>query len=199
MYAELEQTMDQLGAYATAYLQDGLTTESQVVGLAYMYLGADAPYKAAEIIVDGFGSGDIEETEKNLQVVGSAFYQAAELDKALPWMEKAASKATDGESYSRLASIYLDVGRNEDAIRAASEAERLRNVKRMDLVYLTKGSAQFNLKRYDDAIQSFRKIDRNAQTADSASDWIRYVESEKKRDRQLRDSGIDLDKILASR
>lgn len=198
MYAELENTKQQLNAYATAYIQNGLTSESQLVGLAYMYIGADVPYKGAQILIDGFDSGDIEQTEKNLQLVGSALYQASELKKALPWMEKAASKAKSGESYSRLAGIYVDLERYQDSIRTASEAIRRGGVKRLDLVYMTKGSAEFNLKRYDDAIKSFRKI-KDKRSLKSAKDWIRYVEAERKRDKQLRDSGIDLDKILASR
>jgi len=199
MYAELEETNEQLSAYAAAYIQNGLTSESQIVGLAYMYLGADAPYKAAQILIDGFESGEVEQTEKNLQIVGSALYQASELKKALPWMEKAASKATDGESYNRLAGIYVDLERFEDSIRTAAEATRRGGVKRLDLVYMTKGNAEFNLKRYDDAIKSFRKIKKADDSYKSAQDWIRYVEAERKRDKQLRDSGIDLDKILASR
>ena len=198
MFAELEETNKQLSSYAVAYLQNGLTSESQLVGLAYMYLGADAPYKAAQILIDGFASGEIEETEKNLQITGSALYQAAELKKALPWMEKAASKAENGESYSRLAGIYVDLERYQDAVRTAKEAIRRGGVKRLDLVYLTKGNAEFNLKRFDDAIKSFRKIN-DKRTNKSRDDWIKYVEAERRRDKQLRDSGIDLDKILASR
>lgn len=198
MYAELEETEKQLSAYATAYIQNGLTSESQIVGLAYMYLGADVPYKAAQILIDGFESGEVDQTEKNLQIVGSALYQASELKKSLPWMEKAASKAEDGESYSRLAGIYVDLERFEDSIRTAKEAIRRGGVKRPDLVYMTKGNAEFNLKRYDDAIKSFRKI-KDKRSVKPAQDWIRYVEAERKRDKQLRDSGIDLDKILASR
>ena len=198
MFAELEETSNQLSAYATAYIQNGLTSGSQIVGLAYMYIGADAPYKAAQILIDGFESGDVEQTEKNLQITGSALYQAAELKQALPWMEKAASKAVDGESYSRLAGIYVDLERYKDSVRTATEAIRRGGVRRLDLVYMTKGNAEFNLKRYDDAIKSFRKI-KDERSTKSANDWIRYVRNERKRDKQLRDSGIDLDKILASR
>lgn len=198
MFAELEDTDKQLSAYSVAYIQDGLTSESQFVGLAYMFLGAEVPYKAAQILVDGFDSGDIEESEKHLQLVGSALYQAAELKAALPWMEKAAAKATSGESYARLAGIYVDLERFDDAVRTSSEAIRRGEVKRLDLAYLTKGNAEFNLKRYDDAVKSFRAV-KDRRSMPAARDWIRYVESEKKRDKQLRDSGIDLDKILASR
>jgi len=198
MYAELEEEVEQMAAYHLAYIQDGFTSEGQYVGMAYMFISAQAPYKAADIMIAAMEEEEVEDSEKNLQLIGSALYQSAELQKALPWMERAAEKSSDGESFARLAGIYVDLERYEDARRTATEAAE-RGADRMDLVYLTKGNAEFNLKRYDDAIRTFRQVDRNAEAYDSAVEWIRYVEAEKKRDQQLRDSGIDLDAILAAR
>ena len=197
MYAELEEEVEQMAAYHLAYIQDGFTSEGQYTGLAYMFISARAPYKAADIMIGALEQEEIEDNEKNLQLIGSALYQSAELQKALPWMERAAEKSTDGESFARLSGIYVDLQRYEDALRTATEAAE-RGADRMDLVYLTKGNAEFNLQRYDDAIQTFRQVDRDSQGYDSAVEWIRYVEAEKKRAQQLRDSGIDLEAILAS-
>lgn len=197
MYAELEEEVEQMAAYHLAYIQDGFTSEGQYTGMAYMFITAQAPYKAADILIDALEEGEIEDSEKNLQLIGSALYQSAELQKALPWMERAAEKSTDGESFARLSGIYVDLQRYEDALRTATEAAE-RGAERMDLVYLTKGNAEFNLQRYDDAIRTFRQVDRDSQGYDSAVEWIRYVEAEKRRAQQLRDSGIDLEAILAS-
>ncbi len=195
MHAELEESPEQLAAYAVAYLQDGLTSSSQVVGLAYMYLGAEVPYKAAEIIAEGIDSGEVEETERNFQVAGSAYYQAGELAEALVWMEKAAQKAEDGESYARLASIYVDLERYRDSLRTADEALRRGGIRRRDLALMTKGTAEFNLQRFDDAIRTFRRI-RDQRSTRSRDRWIQYVQNEMKREKQIRASGIDLDRIL---
>lgn len=197
MYAELEEEVEQMAAYHLAYIQDGFTSEGQFTGLAYMFISAQAPYKAADILIGALDEEEIEDNEKNLQLIGSALYQSAELHKALPWMERAAEKSTDGESFARLSGIYVDLERYEDALRTATEAAD-RGAERMDLVYLTKGNAEFNLQRYDDAISTFRQVDRDSQGYDSAVEWIRYVEAEKRRAQQLRDSGIDLEAILAS-
>lgn len=197
MYGELERPRDQLGSFMVAHLQNGLTSGNQITGLAYMYLSAEVPYKASKILIDGIESGLVDDSEKNLQLIGSALYQAAELEEALPWMEKAAAKATDGESYGRLAGIYVDLGRFTDAVRAAEEAIRKGGGSRMDLVRMTKGNAEFSLKLYDDAIKSFKAVS-DPRSRRAAGDWIRYVENERRRDRQLRDSGIDLDAIRNS-
>ncbi|MEQ9022562.1 MAG: hypothetical protein RLN82_07350, partial [Pseudomonadales bacterium] len=162
---------------------DGFTSEGQYTGLAYMFISALAPYKAADILIDALEEEEIEDSEKNLQLIGSALYQSAELHKALPWMERAAEKSTDGESFARLSGIYVDLERYEDALRTATEAAE-RGAERMDLVYLTKGNAEFNLQRYDDAIRTFRQVDRDSQGYDSAVEWIRYVEAEKRRAQQ---------------
>ncbi|MBC6428283.1 MAG: hypothetical protein GDA55_03510 [Cellvibrionales bacterium] len=196
MYGELEVPKDQLAAYQVASLQKkGLTTEPQLMALAYMYMGADVPYKGAEVIIAGIKSGKIKESEKNLRVLGSALYQSGELKKALPWMEKAASKASDGESFARLAGIYVDLERYQDAIRTANEALRRGGVKRRDLTLMTLGTAQFNLQKFDAAIRSFRKI-KDDRTIKNRDQWIQYVQNEQKREEQIKASGIDLDRIL---
>lgn len=196
MYAELEDSENQMNAYAIAHLQKGLQTEGQLVGLAYMYIGADVPYKGADILVNGMKAGTISRSEKHLQLVGSAFYQARELGKALPYMEEAASKATSGEPFGRLAGIYLDMERFDDSIRTGREALRRGRLNQPALVQLGLGTALFNKKQYDDAIAEMRKVKGTDRQQASAQDWIKYINAEKRREQQLRDSGIDLAKVL---
>lgn len=196
MYSELEDGKKQMASFAVAYVQNGLTSESQIVGLAYLYIGADAPYKGAEILVDAMNDDLVEKTEKNLQLVGSAYFQANEYTKALPYMEQAASKSKDGESHGRLAGVYLDLERYDESIRAGREALRRGGLKQKHLVQLGLGTALFNTKQYDEAIRVMRQV--KGEGEDSAKDWIKYINSEKKREKQLREAGIDLDKILSA-
>lgn len=198
MYSELEDSDKQMNAYAVAHLQDGLQTEAQLVGLAYMYIGADAPFKGAEIVVEGMNAGTISRSEKHLQLVGSAYYQARELEKALPFMEEAAGKATSGEPFGRLAGIYLDMERFDDSIRTGREALRRGRLNQPALVQLGLGTALFNKKQYDDAISEMRKVKGNDRQQASAQDWIKYINAEKRREQQLRDSGINLAEVLGS-
>ncbi len=194
MYAELERTPEQMAAYDLAWLQDGLESEGQIMGLAYMYISAGAPYQAAEIIKQGFDKGIVEQTEINLQTLGSALYQSRSLQEALPWMERAAEKADGGESFGRLAGIYVELERYEDALRVANEAIRRGGMRRPDLVRMQAGNALFNMYRYDEAIRMFEGI-RDERSRKAASDWVKYVENERERERQLRASGIDMSVI----
>lgn len=194
MFAEMEDTQRQLSSYHLAYLQNGLETEGQIKGLGYLYIAAEAPYLGAEIMVEGIENGMIEEDEEIYRAIGSAYYQAREMEKALPWMERAAEASEDGEAYGRLANIYLSLGRYDEAIRAGGEAITRGGLNRRDQVLMTVGSAYHGLKEYDRAIEEFRKI-RDDRSTDAARQWITFVESEKERDRQLRASGIDLDNL----
>lgn len=197
MYAELEDSENQMNAFTLAHLQKGLTTQSQLLGLAYMYIGAEVPYKGAEILSEAMEAGDVERTEKNLQLVGSAYYQARELAKALPFMEAAAESGSGGESYGRLAGIYLDLERYDDAVRTGREALRRGGIRQRHLVQMAVGTALFNQKKYDEALTAFRGLPREGPGSEPREQWIKYVGSEKRRDQQLRDSGIDLDKVLS--
>jgi len=87
MFSELEDTRSQLAAYHLAYLQNGLETEGQMKGLSYLMIAAGAPYEGANLMIEGINNGLIEESEDVMRAVGSAFYQAREMDMALPWMD----------------------------------------------------------------------------------------------------------------
>lgn len=194
MFSELEDTDSQLAAYYAAYLQQGLETEGQMKGLGYLMISAGAPYEGAQIMIEGIESGLIEEDEETMRAVGSALYQAREMDQALPWMERAAEAGREGEAYAGLTGIYAGLLRHEDAIRVGQEALRLGDLNNPDQIRMVIGGAQAALRRYDDAIETFEEI-RDSRSTRAARDWIRYATSERDREAQIRASGIDLENL----
>ena len=129
-----------------------------------------------------------------MRAIGSAYYQARELDKALPWMERAAEEEGEGEAYGGLTGIYTSLLRFEDAIRTGNEALRLGDINRPDQVKMAVGAAEVALRRYDDAVDTFRSIT-DSRSRDAAQSWIRYSTAEKEREAQIRASGIDLENL----
>jgi len=194
MFSEMEDTQSQLAAYYLTYLQNGLETEGQFKGLGYLMIAADAPYQGAQLMIEGIERGIIEEDEETMRAVGSALYQAREMDTALPWMERAAEAGEEGEAYAGLTGIYSSMLRHEDAIRTGREALRLGGVNRPDQIRMAIGAAQVALRRYGDAIQTFESIS-DSRSSRAARDWIRYAGSERDREAQIRASGIDLDNL----
>jgi len=188
MHAELNNEKKQLAAYDVANVLKGLDSENQRMGLAYMLLNAEAPWYAAKIIQEGMKARKIEETAKNLQILGSALYQSRELKKALPVMEKAASKSDSGENYARLAGIYADLERYDESIRTAREALRRGDVRRVDLTNMVLGTAYFNKKQYNSAIKAFTAARKDKRSAKAAARWMAYIKNEQKREEALAES-----------
>jgi len=193
MYGEVEQDMNRLVAMDVTYLGGDLTEERKLLGLGYMYLGAEVPFMAAKVIEKGMKDGIISRSAKNLELLGTAWQQGEDAKKALPVLEEAAKKADEGNIYARLAGVYLDLGQNAKSVAAAKNAIRKGGVKREDLVYLNLGSAQISLYCYVDAVKSFRKAIKDERSAKFAKQWIEYAEREGDRREKLRESGAKLE------
>ena len=118
MYGEQERPLDQLVASEVVYINDKFDKENQVMGMGYMYLAAEVPYKAAQIISKGINDGIIEKNAKNLEVLGTAWYQAKELNLALSSLDRASQYSDSGDLQARMAGIYLDLGKDKQAYKA---------------------------------------------------------------------------------
>lgn len=192
MYGELERESDRLVATEVVYLNNQLDKESQVMSMAYMYLGAEVPYRAAKIIEKGMSDKIIERNAKNLEILGTAWYQSKDLNKALKALESASRFSDKGNLQSRLAGIYLDLGRDKEAYKASVKAAKKGGVKRPDANYLVMGNALINLHCYKDAISAFQKSLKAAKDKKSKrypKQWIQYADAEGTRLGKLRDVG----------
>jgi tetratricopeptide (TPR) repeat protein len=192
MYGAQEQEMNQLVSYELVYLNNELTTESDVMSMAYMYLGADVPYRAAKIIAKGMRDDIVEENAKYLDLLGTAWLQAKHLPEALKAFERASKLADSGEIQYRIASIYLDLGQDKKAYQASVKAANKGGIKNPAANYSKMGSALINLHCYKDAIKAFNKSVKAAKTKREKRfprQWIKFANYEGDRLQKLRDVG----------
>ncbi|MDG1389663.1 MAG: hypothetical protein P8L70_03450 [Halioglobus sp.] len=185
MYGEQKKESEQLSAMETAYVQGMLDKGTEQVTMAYLYLNADVPYKAAKVMDKGLKDSSIDDKSKNWEIAGSAWRQAQEVEKSIPAMEKAAAKSDTGELYARLGNIYLDGDDNKKAITAINKGLSRGGVKRPDNARLILGMAYFNVKQYDKARNAFKAASRDERSVKYASQWIKYMDSELERQRSL--------------
>ncbi|MGL6159992.1 tetratricopeptide repeat protein [Microbulbifer sp.] len=185
MYGELKREKDQLHMMEAAYIAGALQKEKELLNMAYLFMGHEMPYKAAKVIDTGIKEKKIERTSKNLETLAQAYQMAQELRKSIPNLEAAAKLSDKGELYSRLAGIYLDLDKNEQAISMGSRALKKGGLKRPDQLYLVLGMANASLKKYDDALSSLKKARKDDRSKKFADQWINYVEREKEREEQL--------------
>lgn len=188
VYGILEQEQNQRSALDALYTMGGFTRENQYVNLAYLYLGADYPWKAAKLLQEGIDKKIVKATSRNLQTLAQAYAAAQEVDKSIPVMEQAAASADDGDLYSQLVVLYLNKDNYKKAVESGKKAIEKKSLRRPGEVHLNMGIAYFEQKQYDSAIKSFKKAKEYDATARLAANWQRHAEVEADREKQLKEA-----------
>lgn len=187
IYGELKNDKRQLVAMDTAYTVGMLNREQELLNMAYLYLGADTPYRAAKVVEKGIKNKQIPETSKNYELLGNSLRAAQEVKRAIPAMAKAAELSDKGEPWSRLANIYLDNDDFGNAAKAAQTALKKGKLRRPDSTRVVLGMALFNLDRLSAARKQFVLAAKDKRSAKMAKDWIKYLDNELARRESLKD------------
>ncbi|MBB5211153.1 tetratricopeptide repeat protein [Microbulbifer hydrolyticus] len=185
MYGELKREDDMLHMMEAAYVAGALQKEKELLNMAYLFMGAEMPYKGAKVIDKGIKEKKIKRTSKNLETLAQAYQMAQELQKSIPELEAAASMSDKGDLYSRLASIYLDLDDNKKAIDMGAKALKKGGIKRPDQLYIVLGMANANLKKYDTSLKYLEKAVDDKRSEKFAKQWITFVKAEQEREKQL--------------
>ncbi len=186
VYSELGEEKNMLAAYEAAYTQNLLSSESELVTLAQLYLQGEIPYKAAKVLSEGMENRAIEKNAKNYRLLSQAWQLAQEPDEAVPALKEAAARSDDGELYARLAVAQLNLDRYEECIQAGRQAMDKGGVREPSDVRVTIGMCQYNLDRYQDARQTFMVVRRDDEYKKIGSQWISVIDGEIQRLEQLR-------------
>ncbi len=187
MYSEVKEDKKQLAAMEAAYVQDLLVKDREQVTMAYLYLNAEVPYKAAQVLDRGIKDETVEDSSKTLEILGTSWRQAQEVKKSIPVMEQAAAKSDKGELYVRLGTVYLDNDEHGKAIKAIEKGLKRGGVKRLDSANLVLGMAAFNTKDYKKARKAFREAGKDKRSKKYADQWVKYMNNELERQRKLKE------------
>jgi tetratricopeptide (TPR) repeat protein len=186
MYGEQKKEGKQLATMDTAYVQGMLDKGTDQVTIAYLYLNGETPYRAGKVLDKGLKDKSIKPTSKNYELVGNAWRQAQEIDKAIPAMELAAAKSDSGELYARLGNVYLDGDQFKKAITSINKGLSRGGVKRPDTARLVLGMAYFNDKQYSNARKAFDAAKKDERSKKYATQWLKYLSSELDRQKKLK-------------
>ncbi len=179
LYSLLDKPKESLAMMEVTYLMGGLTNEKDLLNLAYMFVGEDAPYSAAKVVEKGiYVDKNIEASAKNLKFLAEAYRAARSTKKALSEYEKAAQKSTDGDLILGLAEMHLVNDNFKDASKWAKEA-LAKGTKRSDRANMAAGQAEFELKNYDSAINYFTRAAADERTSKQAKQWLVHTERQK--------------------
>ena len=188
MYSEKEWDDKSLSAYYAAYMQGFLAKESEVVMLSQRLLGSSVPYEASQILEKGFKDGLIEENEKNLTLLATAYTMSQETDNAIDAWREATRFAENGDLHYRLAQALAQEDRHKEAVDAYSDAQKKGDTDDPDDIAFWKGISLMQLERWDAATRSFRNAAKlgDKRMKKQTRQYIRYIAGEKRREEELR-------------
>ena len=178
MYGETGQEKKQLAVMEAAYQQGFVTKKSDVRNLSQIYYLNDLPYKAAKVMEKGIEDKILEANDKNLRFMAQAWLAAKEYDKSVATYEVLAAQIADGTADQQIAEIRLQQGKFLEVVSAANKAVNKGGLTNPGNVYLALGMANFNLKRFDQAIQAFNSAKGIKSSKNTATQWLKYVARE---------------------
>ena len=185
-YTELGEDEKLIYAYDAAHTQGMLVKDTEFITMAQLYLQAEVPYKAATLLQEKMDAGIVEKNEKNYRLLSQAWMLSMEDKKAIPALKEAAKLSEDGELDLRLANAFLNVAEYGDCVTSANTAIRKGGLKNPDNAQISLGMCLYNLRRYGDAKEAFNAAARVPRSRKTADQWIRVIDAEVERNRQIR-------------
>jgi tetratricopeptide (TPR) repeat protein len=107
-------------------------------------------------------------------------------EKAIPALKEAARLSDDGELDLRLGNAYLNVGQYADCVTSIESGIRKGGIKSPDNAQISLGMCQYNLKKYQAAIEAFREAGKSSRSKRVSNQWISVIESDIERNEQIR-------------
>ena len=185
-FTELGEDEKLIYAYDAAHTQGMLEKDTEFVTMAQLYLQAEVPYKAATLLQEKMDAGVVPKLGKNYRLLSQAWMLSMEDKKAIPALQAAARLADDGELDLRLANSYLNIGDYNECVKSANAAVRKGSLKNPDNAQITLGMCQYNLRKYSDAKRAFNNAAKVPRSQRTARQWIRVIDAEVERNRQIR-------------
>jgi len=185
MYGLLGRQQDQLATMHAAYQAGYLDRESELVNMARLYLAEQAPYGAMQVMKRGLEEGVIEDSVQNLQLYAQALSIGQEYEAQLPVLKRAAEKSGEAKHYVYLGQAHNALGNWQLAAQAYEQAIDIGGLEREGSVLLQLGMARYNAKQYTSARKAFVAALAFPNSEQQASNWIKFVDGEIKREKAL--------------
>ena len=184
-YTELGEDNNLIAAYGAAHDQGMLEKESELVTMAQLYMQAEVPYKAAQLLEKEMEAGRVSKNAKNYRLLSQAWMLSMEDERAVPALLEAAKLSDDGELDVRLGNTYLNLGKYQDCIDAVQAGLRKGGLKNTDNAQISLGMCLYNERRYQAAIEAFREAGKTPRSRKVSQQWISVIEADVERNQQI--------------
>jgi tetratricopeptide (TPR) repeat protein len=178
MYGLLNRQKDQLIVLHTAYTSRLLTSESDLLNLARLYMLEDAPYPAILVLKRGFKEKVIKESATNLQLYAQALALAKEFEQQIPVLQQLAEMTHESKHYVYLGQAQGELNHWKEAAESFKVALNFKEVQKPATIRMQLGTALFNAGRLKEAREVFAVAAESEEMSKQASNWIKFINSE---------------------
>ncbi len=179
VYLNLDMNKKALATMELAEKGDYLEQDSEIMNLVSLFIYGGIPLKGARLLEKSLKAGSVPKTQKNYEILGDAWAQAEEMDKALAAFAQSASLAKDGRIFAKQGRIYLEQENWKKADELLTKGLAKGKIKNPQHVYMALGVARFNLHKFDAAKASFESAKKASKAVEKSADqWISYVKTE---------------------
>ena len=181
LYGIVDDEQRQLAAFWCMHDQGLLETNSELVGMAQLFMLAENPYKAGVLLQDGLDNGLIEEKASTYRLLAQAWQLAREDRKAVDPLRKAAESEEDAEEkgvlYLRLAETHNVLSEYDQCAAAARTALSEGELKSEGRAYLMLGQCLLEQEKFDEASDALTRAIRDSETRGTATRWLSHLNS----------------------
>ena len=181
VYLNINKENKALATLDLAYKLDFLEKEQEIIHLASLLMYQGLPFKAGLLIEKSLNLKKINPTQKNYEILGDCWQRAEETNKALKAYQLSAPLAEDGKIFAKLGRIYMQNRNWRKVVDNFTKALKKGGIKHLEHIYISIGIAHFQLKAYEQAINSFEQIintkEATGQKIKIARQWINHTQS----------------------
>ncbi len=186
LYSQADRGSDAAAVLELAYKNGLIKDENRIINLVQYYSLLENPYRGAKLLEREMAAGNVQRSQKNLELLAQMWNLAREQKKAAAALEEAAKIAPTGELYYRLGQVYFADEQYTKAEQSLTQAINRGGIsaKARGNIWLLIGNARYNLDT-NSATQRARAMEawRNVATTTGASQqdrtaasgWIQYV------------------------
>ena len=178
LYSQKNRDKKSLVITEMAYQKGLLNRNDEIVRLTQLLLHLQYPHKAARILEKEIAAGTVKNSQQNLELLATAWFNAREYQKALAPLKSAAEQSSNGELYLRLAQAQFELEQFQETINSLNQAISKGQLQHPGTAHLLNGIAHYQLDQFEQAIDAFEKAIQFDNSHNQAAQWISYLKQE---------------------
>jgi tetratricopeptide (TPR) repeat protein len=178
VYGQMEDYPKALAVMQLAYSAGLVTEDSEIRRLADLLMFNDVPYRGATVLEKAIADKRVNLDDKLYEKLANCWIAAAEYDRAIQPLQRAAELAANGELFVRLGEVNVQREDWEAAVAALQRGMDKGQLRDTGKAQLLMGVALMSQKKLSEARPWFERARNSEQHRQQATGFIQYIDSQ---------------------